>query len=379
MKSKSVQTTVENFEKTLEGLSSEGYRLLVLFSSTDNLKNFDFHTPLQKHLPGAELIGCSTSGEIGEFVQDNSVSFVAMGFDDAKFKCIEVDINTVDESRSSGRKLAEELAADDLKGVFVLMPGLNVNGSKFVQGLKEVLPSSLSISGGMAGDGLNFKETCTVHNGKKSSVMAVGLGIYGDKVTVSNRSRGGWKPFGPQRRVTRVENNVLYELDGKPALDLYREYLGDKAADLPSSGLLYPFAIIDDVNTNSVGLIRTILDIDEENKSLILAGDIEKGKTVCLMHADMDDLVQGAEDAARQTAEGSSGTANDAVICISCVGRRILMGDNTDDELEAVRDVFAQAQITGFYSYGEISYFGDTKEAELHNQTMTITRISETG
>jgi hypothetical protein len=180
------------------------------------------------------------------------------------------------------------------------------------------------------------------------------------------------------RRVTKVSDNVLFEIDGKPALDLYKEYLGDKADQLPSSGLLYPFAIMQGENQNAVGLIRTILDIDEENNSLILAGDLEQGQMVCLMHTNTDGLVEGAKEAAENITQISQSDDDSAVICVSCVGHKIVMGDDTEEELDAVRAVLTNDNpIAGFYSYGEISHFEDSGKPELHNQTMTITYISE--
>ncbi|MBU0800627.1 MAG: FIST C-terminal domain-containing protein, partial [Alphaproteobacteria bacterium] len=224
--------------------------------------------------------------------------------------------------------------------------------------------------------GLQFSETWTILDDKMANNMVVAFGVYGKDVVIRNGSRGGWKPFGPLRRVTRAQENILYELDGKPALDLYKEYLGDKVADLPSSGLLYPFAIMRP-DGNSVGLIRTILNINEDENSLILAGDLEVGQLVCLMHGNTDDLTTAAGVAATRSMADEEADDGAAAICVSCVGRKILMGNDTEEELECVRDILGTRSLAGFYSYGEIALSEDTAEAELHNQTMTITCISE--
>lgn len=378
MKCMSLQTHTDQLTSDLEAWKDENIQLLLLFSSTQILKSGDIAKTIHETFPDAQLIGCSTSGEIGEGVEDDSISLMAMTFKQSQFKCIAVPVESADGSKAAGEKVAKELLADDLKGVFTLTPGVNVNGSKFVLGLKEILPHDISLSGGLAGDGLNFQETLTVFNGNTYTDHAVAFGVYGDHIKIKSGSRGGWKPFGPVRRVTKAENNVLYELDGKSALALYKEYLGDKASDLPASGLLYPFAIMDSEKTDAVGLIRTILDIDEDNNSLILAGDLNVGQHVCLMHANTDELVDGAEDAAKEAASAGTTTNDSAIICVSCVGRKLLMGDDTEDELDAVKSVFKDnAHTIGFYSYGEICHFQDTGEPELHNQTMTITYITE--
>jgi len=377
MKSFLIQTNPENFEQDIGKLKGKDVQILLLFTSTAICKEGSLPKKIKAALPGTQLLGCSTSGEIGERIEDDSITLMAIKFEKSKFKCVSVPISGSNGSRAAGEKIAENLAGDGLAGVFVLMPGLNVNGSQFTIGLKEVLPQNVSISGGLAGDGLNFKETFTIFNDQISSNQAVAFGLYGEHVKIGSGSRGGWKPFGPRRRVTKVDHNILYEIDGKPALDLYKEYLGDKAADLPSSGLLYPFAIMDGENSEAVGLIRTILDINEKDKSLVLAGDMAVGQLVCLMHANTDELVIGAEEAARNASGDNEAGADDAVICVSCVGRKILMGDDTEEELDAVRSVFGDQNIAGFYSYGEICLFQDTGEPELHNQTMTVTYITE--
>ena len=71
----------------------------------------------------------------------------------------------------------------------------------------------------------------------------VAVGLYGEHVKLGHGSKGGWDTFGPERIVTKSDGNVLYELDDKPALALYKEYLGDRAAGLPGSALLFPLAL----------------------------------------------------------------------------------------------------------------------------------------
>lgn len=376
MKNFSFQTTADDFEASLGSKISGDIDLAILFSSNEII-NEDLLKTFKSKFPNAELIGCSTSGEIGESVEDDSISVVAMKFVSTKIKCATMEIEDMSTSRTAGEKLARKLASEDLKGVFVLSPGLNVNGSKFTLGLKDVFKDGISISGGLAGDGLNFANTKTIYNDKVFDNCAVAVGFYGDNVEIRSDARGGWRPFGPLRRVTKAEDNILYELDGKSALALYKEYLGDKASDLPSSGLLYPFAIMDDDDNDSgVGLIRTILDINEENGSLVLAGDMEVGQQVCLMNASTEQLVEGAELAAENL--GDVGDNDGVLICVSCVGRKILMGDDTEEELDSIRDIVGEHfPIAGFYSYGEICHYERTSQAELHNQTMTITYITE--
>lgn len=327
---------------------------------------------------GLNVVGCSTAGEIsGEGVSDDSFSILSMHFDATEVKTAEAPLKGTEFSRQAGAEIGKKLASPKLSSVFVLSPGLNVNGSEFARGITDAVGKDVVITGGLAGDGTTFGSTHTLLNGKVHPDHAVAFGLYGDKVRVTSGSRGGWKPFGPIRRVTKAEANVLYELDGKPALALYKEYLGEKAKDLPASGLLYPFALLREEDRQETGIIRTILAVDEAKESLTLAGDMPQGGLVRLMHADTDSLVEGAREAAEETGANER-RGNSATLLVSCVGRKIIMGSDVDEEVEAVIAAIGKNSVyAGFYSYGEICPFSETGFSELHNQTMTITHITE--
>lgn len=327
---------------------------------------------------GMAIVGCSTAGEISEEgVSDNSFSLVAMHFDATDVKTCEAQLKSPEQSRHAGQDIGKKLNSSKLTSIFVLSPGLNVNGSEFAKGISDAVGKNVIITGGLAGDGTSFANTHTLMNGKVHGDYAVAFGLYGDKVKVKSGSRGGWKPFGPIRRVTKATANVLYELDGKPALKLYKEYLGDKAKDLPASGLLYPFALLREEDRQETGIIRTILAVDDKAESLTLAGDMPQGGLVRLMHADTDSLVEGAREAAEE-ARISNRKGGSATLLVSCVGRKIIMGSDVDEEVEAViGEIGKNSAFAGFYSYGEICPFSETGFSELHNQTMTITHISE--
>jgi hypothetical protein len=249
-----------------------------------------------------------------------------------------------------------------------------------VQGLIDNLPPNVSITGGLVGDGALFKKTLVGLDNVPSEGNIVLVGFYGESLQISYGSLGGWDSFGPKRIITKSENNVLYELDGKPALDLYKEYLGDQAKDLPSSGLLFPLNLY--LKTDGGGeaeVVRTLLAVDEKERSMTFAGDLPEGSYVNLMKANFDKLVSGAEEAATQSKESFIGTEPELAILISCVGRKLVLKDRIEEETEAVRrELGDKTVMTGFYSYGEISPVAPTeKQCKLHNQTMTITTFKE--
>ena len=301
---------------------------------------------------------------------------MAMSFEGTPLSSASVEISGADQSFNGGVEIAKKLLKDDLKAVFVLSPGKDINGSLLVEGLKSALPDGVTVFGGLAGGGASFGTTYTLLDGIVLPNQIVAIGFHGDKIRFGTGSQGGWKTFGPLRKVTKSVDNVLYELDGKPALDLYKHYLGEKAAGLPGSGLLYPFAILNK-ETKQPELIRTILDINEADKSMVFAGNIEEGSDVSLMHAGNDALIDGASAAAENIAGKVPLSDKSATICISCIGRKLLMGNDAEDELDAVKDVLNPSSFLGFYSNGEISSLNSGGAPELHNQTMTITYLYE--
>jgi hypothetical protein len=261
--------------------------------------------------------------------------------------------------------------------VLLFSDGLNVNGTELVRGLNSVLPSRVVVTGGLAGDGSRFQRTWVVHHGAPQANLVVAAGLYGESVSVGHGSKGGWDNFGPERLITRSQGNILFELDGRPALELYKEYLGELAEGLPATGLLFPLALRSD-SSDEKNLVRTILAVDEATQSLTFAGDVPQGSLARLMRANFDRLIDGASEAAEMTGEtDASGRGDTLAIAISCVGRRLVLGQRAEEEIEATLDVLPEGtRQIGFYSYGEIAPYM-RGQCDLHNQTMTLTTISE--
>lgn len=376
-----LDTSAATLTGSLSSLNAMQPQLVLVFASPLWFARSDFLPTLCGALPGAQLAGCSTAGEIGgNSVHNQSCVVTALRFAAASPTLATDSVVNLEDSAAAGGRLAQQLAPAAPGSVLLFAPGLDVNGSALVEGLAAGLPAGVRIMGGLAGDDGAFKQTWTLTNDGISprGVVAVGLPA---SIQVGHGSFGGWKPFGPARKVTRCAGNILQELDGEPALAVYKRYLGDHAKDLPASGLLFPFEMLS-ADHSAVGLIRTILGVNEADGSLILAGDIQADGFLRLMHASTDALVDGAEAAASNTRdvlamEPGKGLA----ILVSCVGRKLVMGGRVDEEVETVGDVLGQAvTLTGFYSYGEISPFKSGSagmECKLHNQTMTITCLAE--
>lgn len=354
----------------------EAARLVLVFGSGRLLESGAV-TSLQARYPNARLFGCSTAGEIqGTQVRDGSLVATAIQFASTRFESARVDIALFPDSGAAGRALAAGLSHSGLRHVIVLSDGLHVNGSELVAGLTAGLPTGVALTGGLSADGADFRRTLVLCDGEAREGAVVALGFYGERLRVGYGSLGGWDSFGPERMITRSVGNVLFELDGRPALDLYRSYLGEHAAQLPASGLLFPLNVRGQTSGDAV--VRTILGIDETAGSLTFAGDVPQGSWARLMMANFDRLIDGAAQAARVCDTGLHQSRPELALLISCVGRKLLLQQRIEEEVEAVREVLGpQTPLAGFYSYGEISPFNASARCELHNQTMTITTLTE--
>jgi hypothetical protein len=327
--------------------------------------------------PRSLIVGCSTAGEIaGTRVHDASISVAVARFEHTRLKRAITEVSGAADSFQAGVRLAQQLASDELRAVYLLSDGLCVNGTPLVAGLAQHLPAGVSIAGGLAGDGSRFRRTWVLDHARPVSHHVCAVGLYGDRLRAGHGSDGGWSDFGPERRVTRSDGNVLYELDGKPALELYKTYLGDRASELPGSALLFPLSVRREAAARPV--VRTILGIDEARQSLTFAGDVPQGGIARLMRANTDKLICSAAQSARQAAQALPGADDALVVSVSCVGRRLILGERTDEEVEAVSETAPEGSAhVGFYSYGEISPSAHGGCSELHNQTMTVTAFSE--
>ena len=332
---------------------------------------------IRNFYPGAYIVMCSTAGEIlGGNVRDNSIALTAVHFEKSLVRFTETTIPTVEDSLGVGKRLAEFLPVEGLVHAMVFSDGLHVNGSLLVKGINDNLPVSVTVTGGLVGDGADFKETVVGRDGPGEARKVVLLGFYGDALKVGFGSFGGWEGSGEKHTITKSKENVLYELDGKPALALYKAYMGDKVSGLPSSALLFPLQLHDDVHSD---VVRTILGVNEDDQTITFAGDMPEGKTVELMRATLEKLTAGAATAASLSMRNIGLVSPELAILVSCVGRKLVFGDKVANEVRAVRTTIGeQAVIAGFYSYGELCPgTSDKHQCLLHNQTMTITTFRE--
>lgn len=365
--------------EVLEGeLTENDYdkvNIVFLFGDTDIIKNELVFLKLKNRFKKAVIVGCSSSGNIlGSQLSKKSVVATAVYFEKSHIEISTTTFNENDNIEKLSENLIDALPKEKLKHIFLMSDGLLINGSELARGINKV-NKVVPVTGGMAGDGARFQETYVIANDKPAQRTIVAIGFYGENLSVQSGCFAGWSEFGAQRVITKSKGNILYEIDGIPALDLYKKYLGEYASELPNSGLRYPLNIKENDDSNEI--IRTLLGIDEETKSITFAGDVPVGYKARLMKPNINELIDGAGKAAESIKKINDKTALGLIV--SCVGRKIVMNQLIDDELEVIQEILGDSvNLIGFYSYGEIAPFKDDLfTCELHNQTMTLTTIFE--
>lgn len=352
--------------------------LLFIFGDRELLCDNGFQKTLEKSFPDVIKFGCSSAGEIvGLEVHEKVVTITAVEFELTRIKMEDIFITDIQNSTKCGEALCEKFERKDLKHLMVLSDGVNINGACLVEGIQNKLPKGIAVTGGLAGDGIDFNKTFVYDKSGEPKMNCVSaIGFYGESLNIGYGSNGGWNSFGLERLVTKSDGNILYEVDNQPALLLYKEFLGEKVNELPAAGLLFPLSLRQ--NGNEEPVVRTIHGVNDEDQSLVFAGNIPEGSNVKLMKANVDRLINGAELSAEASTEMIDKGEAELAILISCVGRKLVLKQLVEEEVEAVADVLGnQVKITGFYSYGEISPFREGSAAVLHNQTMTVTTFSE--
>ncbi|HWU34468.1 MAG TPA: FIST N-terminal domain-containing protein [Methylovorus sp.] len=355
--------------------------LVLVFGSVRRFSESKLQNILRDRYPAAQIVGCTTSGEIqGNGVFDDSLQITAIQWHKTEQRVVHTRMNSMQSSFEVATNLAKQLQTPTLRTVLLFSDGLHVNGSELLQGFQSVL-GDIPIVGGMAGDNAAFENTLQICNNVISDHLVIAVGLYGDSLITASGALGGWKPYGPPRKITKSDKNVVYEMDGKPALPLYRMYIGEHyAKGLPGTGLKFPFAIVEE-GKREVEKIRTLLAIDTAQNSLTFAGNVEEGEIVRLCQTNHDRLVEGASEAARLVTGNLQSLNNSQpglALCVSCVGRKGVMNEQTADEIAAIKTILGpQTTLTGFYSYGEFAPRPNTSDSVLHNQTMTIGYLSE--
>ena len=355
------------------------YQLILAFGTRSIFEDEGIIQTLLSSSTDNHVIMCSTSGQIADtYVHDEGLVLTGISFEHTNIEVVKKVTDSTKNSHSIGQQLAQELPKEELAHVLIFSDGNIINGSELLKGLNQELPENVKITGGMAGDDAQFERTLVGYNSTPEQGNVVAIGFYGKHLEVSYAYGGGFDPFGPYRKITKSKDNVLFELDDKNALSLYKKYLGDLAAKLPGSALFFPLAVT--LPSSDATLVRTILSVDEEANTMTFAGDVPEGSTARLMRSNIEHVVDAAEDAAQRCLDSNKNNRSPQfALLISCVGRKLIMNQRVEEETEIIKEVLGDTTITGFYSNGEICPVSSESHqySDLHNQTMTITTFWE--
>lgn len=357
-----------------DALQGQMRNLVLVFFDNAKCLETQWYETLSSMYPNAVIIGASSSGNVSNTtISDQDAIATAITFERSTVRLVSKKIADCSDSETLGATLGKELLGESLRHVMILSDGLSINGSELARGFSQVLHEGITITGGLAGDGTRFGTTYVMAQAPAQTGIVAAIGLYGETLQAKSGCFAGWEEFGPERVITRSKGNILYTIDDKPALALYKSYLGEFAVDLPGSGLRFPMSVRE--NRDAIPIIRTLLAVNEEEQSLTFAGDVPEGNLCRLLKTNMDLLIEHAGLAAE--ASKMDQEQEFLVVAVSCVGRRLVLGQLCEEEIEIIRETLGEkAVITGFYSYGELSELGASR-CTLHNQTMTLVSIYE--
>jgi hypothetical protein len=338
----------------------------------------------------ALLVGSSTAGEITTTgpAKKHSVAVMAVKSPDIKFYT-GVGENIAANPRVAGKKAAEEvrkLAGDQLKAFIMLPDVLAGNGADTVRGVLDSLGAHFPVVGGASGDDFKFVKTYQYLNDKVYSGAVVGLGLTG-VFKIGIGVKHGWIPISAPMKVTRSSGSVLHELDGQPAINIYKNYFGEEEAKqlqketLAKLAITYPLGML--VAGSEEMLIRDPISVDEHG-SITCAAEIPENSDIQLMIGSREEAIKVAKVAAENAMSQLDGAEPKAVIIFNCIARNKLFGEHAGDEISAIQEAVGSATpLIGFYTYGEQAPLGgEVRNIEkcnpaFHNETVVICILGE--
>ncbi len=312
--------------------------------------------------PTASLIGSSTDGEICSgrvSVGKTVVSFTQ--FEKTKLQTTLIENDT--DYYQVGQVLANVLLTPSVKLLITFTDGLECNGEDYLRGVSSVAEQVIVV-GGMAGDNAQFSETYVFTHNKITSHGAVGVALINPDLLIHTDYSFNWLSIGKSMKITKVDQNRIYTIDGLSAYEVYEKYLGsDVAGKLPAIGIEFPLII-----QKESGPVARALLAKHHDGSLSFGGNFRVGDYVTFGYGDIDMILNHSTE----THQDMTTKAVEAIFVYSCMARRRFMPNLIESEIWPFEDL---ASVTGFFTYGE--FYTHDQNLELLNQTMTIVGISE--
>ena len=367
-------------------------RVAMLFAGIDH----DFAIVLEQinaQWPGIALIGCTTDGEMSSHIlfAEDSLALVLLSGDD--FHAVSgvarsVSTDVAGSIRASVNDAVQRLAGSgggDRRGngaaprLCITMPdGLTVSGSAALNALRAALGDAVPIFGGTAGDQWRFKGTRQFH-GTEVLQDSVPFLLFGEGVVFSCGVDTGWRPIGREGRVTDVDGHVVRAIDGRPATEFYREFLGN--ADITQL-TEYPLAVTaDDGRGPNSYYLRAPGRTDEAGGCIHFLGDVPDGARVHITTTNRDQILAATRSSFQHALDDfpkdSGGGKPALALCISCAGRKQILGSRTQEEVRIVKELLGDVPAAGFYGYGEIARLAKDGISHYHNETFTTLLLGD--
>jgi hypothetical protein len=326
--------------------------------------------------PGLDLIGCTTDGEMSSVLGFQQDSLILMLFcsDDVG---IEIGIGhevSKDPIAAAHQAVQQANQNHDQPKLCILLPasyiadGTTTNGELILQGLKQALGENVLIIGGTAGDQYRFKNTYQFFRQEVLNDTLPILVFYGD-ILFSHGIGCGWEPLGSASVITKSEGTVLYEVDGKSALEFYQDYLGDRSPTAEN-----PLAVFEgdsaSADLSDRYYMRVPTTCDRSNGSINFLGNVPEQSTIKMTDINRDEVVAASKTSFQMALDNYPGTEPEAVLIFSCCCRRWLLGTRAKQEYQLVRNTVSQnIPIAGFYTYGEFAPLESGGETYYHQET----------
>lgn len=343
----------------------------ILFAAVDFNHQLILDT-IAAEFPDLDLIGGTTDGEMSSILGFQQDSLTLMLFCSSEIEIRAAVAYQVSQNPSGVAEAAVVRAKDQLtqplKFCIAIPESLTTNTSAILTGLRSGL-GDIPIFGGAAAD--QIKDQQQTYQFYKTNVLsdAVPILLFAGNIRFSHGVASGWQPVGKRCQITKAQDNIIYEIDGKPALDFYQYYLDNFSVDAA-----YPLAVF--APGQSDFFLRGALRNDSETGSITFSGNIPVGSAIQITDASLDDIITASKASLNAALRDYPGEHPDAALFFSCAWRRFIMGTRTNEEFRTIRDTLGAAIAgCGFYTYGEIAPFPSQTASFFHNTTFVTLLI----
>lgn len=352
--------------------------VVLVFGLREHLEDPALLANLKETFPNAQIAGASTAGEIHDYqFWSESVVGLAIRLEKSTCRMIEKSSQPEDDFAALGNELGRELSADDLRMVLLFAEGLEVDCDLLLRGLNESLADTDPlIFGGLAGDSLNFENTVLLTSAGLKPEGIIAIGFYGEALEIRTAVSEKYSELGPLHEVTKADGNLLIEIDGRRALDVFLEELGPVFRNAnEATESLFDFPMVFENAEGGAIFARTPMYVDESAGTLLYAGSLPHDRFRFAKMQGNRDLLEGALEAARKA---SMQGREELLFMVSCAARRVALGVAVGAELDEVAPVFSPSvPAIGFYAYGEIGRSEGSGKAETLNHSFNLITCRE--